>query len=245
MEGQSVQRVALVSGANRGIGYEISRQLAAKGIVVVMGARDPGRGQAACERLRRSGAEIFFHPLDVEDERTLAAAVTTVMDRHGRIDILVNNAGVHLDEGADALGVPMDAVRRSLQINTLGPLALCRLCVPTMRRHGYGRIVNIASTMGSLAEMGNPRSHSDGMKSPSYRLSKTALNAVTLIIAREVRGENVLVNSCCPGWVRTEMGGDQAPLTPEQGADTPVWLATLPDGGPSGGFYRERQPIPW
>jgi NAD(P)-dependent dehydrogenase (short-subunit alcohol dehydrogenase family) len=239
------QRVALVTGANRGIGFEISRQLASRGIAVIMAARDAGKGSAACDSLRRAGAEVFPQALDVEDEGSLRAAVAAVASDRGRIDILVNNAGIHIDDGADALGLPMDRFRRSLQTNTLGPLELCRLCIPIMRRQGYGRIVNIASTMGSLDEMGKPGSHSDSLKSPAYRLSKAALNAVTLVIAREVRGENILVNSCCPGWVRTDMGGDQAPLTPEQGADTPVWLATLPDGGPSAGFFRERSPILW
>lgn len=241
----ATRRVALVSGGNRGIGFEISRKLASMGIEVVMGARDTAGGRAACARLRRSGADVTPVALDVEDEASLQAAAAEVASDRGRIDILVNNAGIHIDDGADALAVPLESVRRTLQVNALGPLELSRLCIPIMRRHGYGRIVNIASTMGSLAEMADPGSPMRDLKSPAYRLSKACLNAVTLLLANEVRGENILVNSCCPGWVRTDMGGEQAPLTPAQGADTPVWLAMLPDGGPTGGFFRERRPIAW
>jgi NAD(P)-dependent dehydrogenase (short-subunit alcohol dehydrogenase family) len=239
------RRVALVSGATRGIGFEICRGLAALGIDAIMGARDADRGRAACERLRRSGVDVTPLALDMADERSIRAAVEELTADRGRIDILVNNAGIHIDDGADALGVPLETVRRTLQVNALGPLELSRLCIPLMRRNGYGRIVNIASTMGSLAEMADPDSSMRDLRSPAYRLAKAALNAVTLLLGSEVRGENILINSCCPGWVRTDMGGEQAPLTPEQGADTPVWLATLPDGGPTAGFFRERRPIPW
>ena len=122
---------------------------------------------------------------------------------------------------------------------------LCQNCIALMKAGGYGRIVNMSSTLGSLSEIADPESAYAGVGTPAYRLSKAALNAITTLIAKEVRDDNILVNSACPGWVRTDMGGDEAPLTPEQGADTPVWLATLPDGGPTGGFYRERTRIPW
>ena len=133
----------------------------------------------------------------------------------------------------------------TLTTNVFGPLLLAQACIPLMKANGYGRIVNMASTLGSMNDISNPDSPYGAVLSPAYRLSKTLLNGITVLLANALRGTNILVNSACPGWVRTDMGGDQAPLTPEQGADTPVWLATLPDGGPNGGFFRERQPIPW
>jgi NAD(P)-dependent dehydrogenase (short-subunit alcohol dehydrogenase family) len=242
---QHTRRVALVTGANRGIGYEISRQLAQKGITVVMGGRDARNGRAACDRLGRPDLNVYYQALDVTEEISIRSAVAAIEAARGRLDILVNNAGIYPDSGAAALDVSMETVRRSLLTHTLGPLLLCQLCIPIMRRGGYGRIVNLASAMGSFAEMTDRKSASFGLKSPAYRLSKAGLNAVTVMVAKEVSGENILVNSCCPGWVRTDMGGPEAPLGPEQGADTPVWLATLEDGGPSGGFFRERARIPW
>jgi len=241
----STRRVALVTGANRGIGFEISRQLAQKGITVVMGGREAQKGGAACDRLSRQDLNVHYQTLDVTKEASIRSAVAAIKDAQGRLDILVNNAGVYLDSGAAALDVSMETVRRSLQTHALGPLLLCQLCIPIMRRGGYGRIVNMASALGSLAAMSDRESDSFGLKSPAYRLSKAALNLVTLLVAKEVSGENILVNSCCPGWVRTDVGGPEAPLSPEQGADTPVWLANLEDGGPSGGFFRERTRIPW
>jgi NAD(P)-dependent dehydrogenase (short-subunit alcohol dehydrogenase family) len=135
--------------------------------------------------------------------------------------------------------------QNTLETNAIGPLLLSQACARIMKANGYGRIVNMASSLGSLTEMANPDSSYASVYSPAYRLSKTLLNGITIMLARELRGTNILVNSACPGWVRTDLGGDQAPLLTEQGADTPVWLATLPDGGPTGGFYRERRPIPW
>lgn len=241
----NTRRVALVTGANRGIGFEISRQLAQKGITVVMGGRDAQKGRAACARLGRQNLNVYYQALDVTEEASILSAAAAIEAARGRLDILVNNAGVYLDSGAAALDVNMETVRTSFQTHTLGPLLLCQLCIPIMRRGGYGRIVNMASSLGSFAEMSGRESASLGLKSPAYRLSKAGLNAVTVLVAREVSGENILVNSCCPGWVRTDMGGPEAPLSLEQGADTPVWLATLEDGGPSGGFFRERARIPW
>ena len=150
-----------------------------------------------------------------------------------------------IDGNQSALDVGPITIEKTLQTNVIGPLRLCQHCIALMKAGGYGRIVNMSSTLGSLSEMADPGSVYAGVRTPAYRLSKAALNAVTTLIAGEVRDLNILVNSACPGWVRTALGGDQAPLTPEQGADTPVWLATLPDGGPTGGFFRERRQIPW
>jgi NAD(P)-dependent dehydrogenase (short-subunit alcohol dehydrogenase family) len=231
-------RVALVTGGNRGIGFEICRQLAAQGLAVVLGARDAGQGKAAAKALQEEGLPVDFHRLDVTSCRSIRACVAALAERRGRIDVLVNNAGVLIDSrGSHFLDSKLDAYRDTLEANLYGPLQLAQAVIPVMKAKRYGRIVNMSSGLGQLSEMGTG--------TPAYRLSKTALNALTRILAAEFHGSNILVNSACPGWVRTRMGGEGAPRTPAQGADTAVWLATLPDDGPTGGFFRERQPIAW
>jgi len=239
------KRVALVTGANRGIGYAISRRLGEQNITVVMGARDPDRGAQACSRLQGEGLDVQFQLLDVTAEKSIKAAIERIRTRFGRLDILVNNAGIMIDGGEDARNVRPETIQKTMQTNLMGPLMLCQCCIPLMQAGGYGRIVNMASGLGSLTEMADPGSPHAGVGAPAYRLSKAGLNCITALLAKEVRDDNILINSACPGWVRTDLGGEQAPLTPEQGADTPVWLATLPDGGPTGGVYRERTLIPW
>lgn len=239
------KRVALVTGGNRGIGYAISRGLAQLGITVILGVRDPNKGAKACSRLQAEDLDVSFELLDVTDADSITTAVNHIQAQFERLDILVNNAGILIDSAENALDVNRSTIEKTLQTNVLGPLMLCQNGVALMKAGGYGRIVNMSSTLGSLSEMVDPDSAYAGVGTPAYRLSKAALNAVTTLIAREVRNDNILINSACPGWVRTDMGGDRAPLTPGQGADTPVWLATLPDGGPTGGFYRERKRIPW
>ena len=239
------KRVALVTGGNRGIGYAIGRSLAQRGITVILGVRDPNKGATACSRLQGEGLDVNFELLDVTDEDSLQTAVKYIQAQFDRLDILVNNAGISIDDSKNALDVSRRIIEKTLQTNVVGPLLLCQKCIALMKAGGYGRIVNMSSTLGSLSEIADPNSAYAGVGTPAYRLSKAALNAITTLIAKEVGDDNILVNSACPGWVRTDMGGDQAPLTPEQGADTPVWLATLPDGGPTGGFYRERTRIPW
>jgi NAD(P)-dependent dehydrogenase (short-subunit alcohol dehydrogenase family) len=239
------KRVALVTGGNRGIGYAIGRNLAQRGITVILGARDPNKGATACSRLQAEELDVTFELLDVTDEGSLQTAVKHIQAQFDRLDILVNSAGILVDSVENVLDVSRGTIEKTLQTNVVGPLMLCQNCIVLMKAGGYGRIVNMSSTLGSLSEMVDPDSTYAGVDTPAYRLSKAALNAITTLIAKEVRDDNILVNSACPGWVRTDMGGDRAPLTPEQGADTPVWLATLPDGGPTGGFFRERTRIPW
>jgi NAD(P)-dependent dehydrogenase (short-subunit alcohol dehydrogenase family) len=239
------KRVALVTGANRGIGYATSRRLGEQNITVILGTRDSNKGAAACSRLQGEGLDVHFELLDVTAEKSIKAAIESIRAQFGRLDILVNNAGIMIDGEVDAQNVDQETIQETLQTNVMGPLLLCQHGIPLMKAGGYGRIVNMTSTLGSLTEMADPRSEYAGVRTPAYRLSKAALNCVTTLLAKEVRDDNILVNSACPGWVRTDMGGAQAPLTPEQGADTPVWLTTLPDGGPTGGFYRERTLIPW
>ena len=230
--------VALVTGANRGIGLEICRQLARRKINVVLAARDETRGAAAVDQLRAEGLVATFHALDVASEDSISHAAAWMKTSFGRCDILVNNAGVMLDaRGAGLAETGARVIRETFETNTLGPLLLINALLPLMRHQKYGRIVNLSSGLGQLSSMASG--------TVAYRISKTALNAVTRIAAEEVRDDDILVNAMCPGWVRTEMGGAQAPREVAQGADTAVWLATLPAGGPSGGFFRDRQPIAW
>jgi NAD(P)-dependent dehydrogenase (short-subunit alcohol dehydrogenase family) len=231
-------RIALVTGGNRGIGLEICRQLAQHGLAVVLAARDTTKGKAAAKALQDEGLQVEFHRLDVTSCRSIRACVSALGERRGRIDVLVNNAGILIDpRGSRFLDSKLDTYRDTLETNLFGPLQLAQAVIPLMKANRYGRIVNVSSGQGQLSEM--------GAGTPAYRMSKTALNALTRILSAEFGASNILVNSMCPGWVRTGMGGEGAPRTPEQGADTALWLATLPDGGPTGGFFRDRAPIPW
>jgi len=232
-------RIAVVTGANRGIGFEIARQLARqRGIRVVLTARDEAKAREAAGRLKREGLEVDIHPLDVTRDQGIRAIAEWVEKRYGRCDILVNNAGVMLDpRGSRVLDSKAQTYLDTLETNLLGPLRMIQAMVPLMKKNRYGRIVNLSSGQGQLSDM--------GVGTPAYRVSKTALNALTRTLAADLEGSGVLVNAMCPGWVKTDMGGPGAPRTVEQGADTAVWLATLPDGGPAGGFFRDRKPIPW
>ncbi len=241
----NVSKIALVTGANKGLGFEISKQLAKQEIQVILGARDIAKGQEAADKLKQQGLDVYPLTLDINNVESIQSAVNTIKEKFGTLHILVNNAGVMLDWTTSVFDITLDTLTQTLQTNLYGAFQLCQLCIPLMKASGYGRIVNMSSTLGSLTDMSDPNSHYDGVQSPSYRLSKTALNAVTALFARELRGTNILINSACPGWVQTDMGSEAAPLSIEQGADTPVWLATLPDGGPNGGFFNSRKPVAW
>jgi len=232
-------KVAVVTGANRGIGLEICRQLGKRGdIHVVLTSRDDSKGKSAAKKLAGDGADVEFRTLDVTKERSVRALADFMASAHGRCDVLVNNAGILADpRGSRFLDSRVETYRETLDVNLFGALIMAQAIAPLMRERRYGRIVNLSSGLGQLADM--------GLGSPAYRISKTALNALTRILAAELKDSGVLVNSMCPGWVQTGMGGPTAPRTVAQGADTAVWLATLPDEGPSGGFFRDRKPIPW
>jgi NAD(P)-dependent dehydrogenase (short-subunit alcohol dehydrogenase family) len=228
-----LDRTALVTGGNRGIGLEACRQLARTGLRVVLTARDAVRGEEAAQALRDEGLEVLFEGLDVTDGGSVEACVRRFSEAGTDIDVLVNNAGVYPTEGV--FQVDEETFRGALEINTLGPFRTCRAFVPAMARRGYGRVVNVSSGGGSFGE---------GIGPVAYGASKAALNALTVKVAEAARGD-VKANAVCPGWVRTDMGGAGAPRSPEQAADTIVWLATLPPDGPNGGFFRDRRPIPW
>jgi NAD(P)-dependent dehydrogenase (short-subunit alcohol dehydrogenase family) len=219
-----VKRVALVSGANRGIGLEIARQLGATGIRVVIGARDAEKGAEARRLLRDQSIDARWVRLDVTEAHTIQAAVGEIRDICGRLDILVNNAGIMIDAQSSVTELARATLVNTINTNAVGPLLLSQVCVPLMR-----------ATLGSLNDMAAPDSPYAAVNCPAYRLSKTLLNGLTVLLARELKADNILVNSACPGWVRTGLGGDRAPLSVQEGADTPVWLATLSDNGPTGG----------
>jgi NAD(P)-dependent dehydrogenase (short-subunit alcohol dehydrogenase family) len=237
MSHHSDKRIAIVTGANRGIGLETCRQLSQQGILTILTSREEDKGEAAVESLLKEGGELYYHQLDITDLESINRLGAFIAEEFGRCDILVNNAGVFLDRGRSIFEVPMDILQKTLEINSFGALNMCRAFLPLMKEHGYGRIINVSSGMGMISALSG--------YSPAYRLSKVLLNAMTRIMADEVKENNIKINTMDPGWVRTDMGGPSAPRSLSQGADTIVWLANLPEDGPTGGFFGDRQTIPW
>lgn len=235
-------KIALVTGANRGIGLEISHQLAEKGYTVLLGIRDPKAGKSTEEDFKSRKLDGHFVELDVTNTESIIKVCEIIKKEYGRLDVLINNAGIFIDSPPDrseisAFKTDPNVITETFETNTIGPFLLCQKLIPLMRKNNYGRVVNISSGMGQLTDMNGGY--------VGYRLSKTALNAVTRIFSVETEGENILVNSVCPGWVKTDMGGPSAERSISKGAETPVWLATLPDGGPTGKFFRDKEEIDW
>ncbi|MDL5203806.1 SDR family oxidoreductase [Streptomyces sp. ALI-76-A] len=225
--------VALVTGANRGLGKEVCRQLAARGHTVIVTARSGDAARAAAEEV---GPGTWASVLDVTSAEDVARVAREVGERHGRLDVLVNNAAILYDTWQRAVTADLDVVREAAETNLYGPWRLTQALLPLLRASGHGRIVNVSSESGSLASMGGG--------TPAYAASKAALNALTRMLAAELRPDGVLVNAVCPGWVATEMGGPGGRPVGE-GAAGIVWAATLPDSGPTGGFFRDGEPVPW
>jgi NAD(P)-dependent dehydrogenase (short-subunit alcohol dehydrogenase family) len=231
------QRVALVTGGNRGIGREVCRQLAAHGLRVVLTARRADAADAAAAKLQAVGLDVIAAVLDVIDPESIRACARDVASRVGEIDVLVNNAAVLIAEDEDLLSTPLDAFRETFETNVWGPLMVCQAFVPSMINRRYGRVVNVSSGAGQLSSMGT--------YAPAYSISKAALNALTIQLAAATKGTGVLVNCVDPGWVRTQMGGTGAPRSVEQGAETIVWAATLGANGPTGRFFSNKRQIDW
>ncbi len=234
------QKIALVTGANRGLGFETCRQLGKQGYKVILTSRDETKGEVAASKLKSENLDITYYSLDVTRDDSVQQLTDFINQQFGRLDILVNNAGVFIEKNADSPSIfdaKLDTISQTLEVNTFGAFRVTQALVALMKKNNYGRIVNVSSGMGQLSDM-------DGGYT-AYRVSKTALNALTRIFASELKNTNILINSLCPGWVKTNMGGENAPRTPEEGVDTIVWLATLPDGSPTGGFFRDRKPIEW
>jgi NAD(P)-dependent dehydrogenase (short-subunit alcohol dehydrogenase family) len=234
---QVLQRypIAVVTGANRGIGLEVARQLAVQGALVILGARDAEKGKAAAKSLAENGLNVLSRQLDVTDPDSIQHLAMQIEEEFERLDILVNNAGILYDTWEQASNADLAIVQQAWETNTLGPWRMCQAFLPLLRRSEHGRIVNVSSGAGSLATMSG---------TPAYSTSKAALNAFTRLLAADLKGTGILVNSVCPGWVATEMGGEGGRPV-KDGAASVVWAALLPDDGPAGGFFRDGQPIPW
>ena len=230
-------RLAVVTGANRGLGLETCRQLLAQGLRVAMAGRDEDATERARRSLGPSSERAIAVKMDVTDTATIEAAHRLIADRVGEADILVNNAAVLIFDSAEPLAIPPDAYRETFETNVFGVIETCRIFVPAMAERGYGRIVNVSSGAGQLSKMST--------YAPAYSMSKAALNAFTRLLAATYRGRGVLANAVDPGWVRTDMGGPSAPRSVQQGVETTVWLATLPHDGPTGGFFRDKHAIDW
>ncbi len=242
-----MKQIALVTGGARGLGFETCRHLGRKGVRVILAARNKAQGENAAATLQAEGLDVVFQQLDVTNELQIQQLDQFVRREFGRLDILINNAGVLLDKAwpateqtqgqESALLTELECLRKTMEVNVYGVFRLCQTFIPLMQEHGFGRIVNVSSLMGQLETMNGGYA--------AYRISKTALNAVTRVFAAELEGSNVLINSVSPGWVRTEMGGPGAPLSLEEGVDTIAWMAMQPDGTPSGGFFKNREKVRW
>ena len=245
------QKVAFITGGNRGIGFQTALDLKDQGIKVVIGSRDPDQGRKAVERLHAAGVDADSIKFDITNEADHQAAYDYFNSKYGRLDILVNNAGIagggFPGTGPEhrAADVPLELLHKVFETNFFAPVALTKALLPLLKKSPAGRIVNLSSILGSLSLQADPKSPIYNAKSFAYDASKTALNAFTVHLAYELRNTNIKVNSAHPGWVKTDMGGDQAPMELSEGSRTSVELATLPDNGPTGGYFHLGKPLPW
>lgn len=246
-----VQKIAVITGSHRGLGYAIAKKLAqTEDIRVVITSRNPNDGLAAQARLENEGIRTDYHPLDVTSDQSVQQFMEWLRQTHGRVDILVNNAGVNptmQPEESSLLTVQMEVMFSTFSTNVLAVARITQAVLPMMQAQNYGRIVNVSTEMSSLTSM----SSDYYPLAPSYRLSKVGLNGLTAILAKELQGTNILVNAYSPGWMKTDMGGESAPFTADEGAETAVYLATLPEGGAQGHFFAEMRKfggaiaLPW
>ncbi len=232
-----IKKIAFITGGNRGIGFELGKQLAEKNYQVILGSRNKEKGQNAVSSLKNLGYDIHVVELDVDHTESIQKAAEYVQQTYGRLDVLINNAGVYLDENEKMSEEEPAILEQTLRTNLLGPYHLIRSFLPLMMKNQYGRIVNISSGYGQMDEM-------DQTGPGSYKLSKFALNGLTRLLAAELSG-NIKINAVCPGWVRTDMGGPHAPRSVEQAAQSILWLTELDEDGPNGGFFRDGHTIDW
>ena len=237
MNPHKTQRIVLITGSNRGIGLETARQLARRGFHVVMAARDEGSGRQAAESIQAGGGTATFLSLDVSSSDSIRNGVSQFAAFTEHLDVLINNAGIYPDPGLTILTIPRDRLAQTLQTNTFGPLEVTQAFLPYLRQAATARVIHVSSGYGQL----------EGLSPdvPSYCLSKLALNGLTIMLAEALRTDHIAVNSMCPGWVRTDMGGPTATRSVEEGADTAVWLADEAPHELTGKFFRDRQEIPW
>lgn len=237
-----MSKIALVTGANKGIGLETAKQLLALGYAVLVGARDAEKGSQAATTL---GDGATFVHVDMTASDSFADLAKSIEANHGGLDVLVNNAGVGLDWGVPPSEVSQDLLRQTYETNVFGVIALTQALLPLLKKSEAGRIVNLTSNIGSLTNQSESRDLKGYNAAVAYCSSKAALNMFTVLLAKELRNTNVKVNSAHPGWVQTDMGGEQAPMKIPDGAKTSVWLATLPEDGPTGGFFHMQKPLGW
>jgi NAD(P)-dependent dehydrogenase (short-subunit alcohol dehydrogenase family) len=239
------QKIALVTGANKGIGKEIARQLGARGFTVLIGARDEARGAEAATELKQAGIDARAVPLDVTDQASIEAAAERIEGEFGRLDVLVNNAGIAMDFGVSPSQLDIAVLRRTYETNVFGVFAVTKAMLPLVRKSDAGRIVNMSSGLGSLAQHSDPNGPFSDITLLAYNSSKTALNGVTVQFAKELRSTPIKVNAADPGYVATDLNHHRGFRTVEQGAIAAVRLATLPADGPTGGYFNEDGPVPW
>ena len=243
----NAKKIALITGANKGLGFEMARQLGQAGVTVVLAARDAQKGEAAAAKLRGEGFDTQFLELDVTNKADYATAAKTLQEKFGRLDILINNAGI----SAEALGTgkpsttTSDAMHQTFETNFFAPVALTQALLPLLQKSDAGRIVNMSSILGSQTLQSDPKSPIYDFKSLAYDASKAALNSFTIHLAYELKDTKIKVNSAHPGWVKTELGGDAAPMEIPEGGKTGVELALLGEDGPTGGFFHLGKPLPW
>jgi NAD(P)-dependent dehydrogenase (short-subunit alcohol dehydrogenase family) len=240
-------KIALITGANKGLGFEMARQLGQAGVTVVLAARDPKKGEAAAEKLRGEGLDAQFVKLDVTDEKDYAAAKSAIEKKYGKLDILINNAGISSGDlgGEKASLATQDTLHTIFETNFFAPVALTQALLPLLEKSDAGRIVNMSSILGSQTLHSDPKSPIYDFKALSYDASKAALNSFTIHLAYELKDTKIKVNSAHPGWVKTDMGTDAAPMEIPEGAKTGVALALLGEDGPTGGFFHLGKPLPW
>lgn len=243
----NANKIALITGANKGLGFEMARQLGKAGVTVVLAARDPQKGEAAADKLRQEGLDAQFLKLDVTNAGDRSAAAAFLEGKFGRLDILINNAGISAEEfgGGKVSTTTDELIRRTFDTNFFAPLALTQALLPLIQKSDAGRIVNMSSILGSQTLHADPKSPIYDFKSLSYDSSKAALNSFTIHLAHELKDTTIKVNSAHPGWVKTDMGTDAAPMEIPEGAKTGVALALLGEDGPTSGFFHLGKPLPW
>ncbi|MFL6556568.1 MAG: SDR family oxidoreductase [Bacillus sp. (in: firmicutes)] len=231
------KQVALVTGGNRGIGYELVKQLALKGFKVILASRDPDLGHEAAQKLKELDLDVSCVVMDVTNQESIHQAAVIINEKYGRLDVLINNAGVYLDENEKLLAMDPFILEKTMATNFFGVYHVIRSFIPLMEKQGYGRIINVSSEYGAMSEMSYP-----GVG--AYKLSKFALNGLTRLVAAEINGD-IKINAVDPGWVSTDMGGPSAPRTLKQAAESILWLSTVGPEGPNGGFFIDGKRIEW
>ncbi|WP_121612617.1 SDR family NAD(P)-dependent oxidoreductase [Mesobacillus foraminis] len=230
-------KVALVTGGNRGIGYELVKQLAMKNFKVILSSRNTETGHKAAQNLKESNLDVSHVVMDVDNQESIHQAAVEINKKYGRLDALINNAGVYLEESKKLVAMDHSILERTMTTNFFGAYHVIRSFIPLMEKQGYGRIINVSSEYGAMSEM----SYSG---EGAYKLSKLALNGLTRLIAAEIKGD-IKINAVDPGWVSSDMGGPSAPRTPRQAAESILWLASVGPEGPNGEFFRDGKQISW